>query len=110
MTTRAERVASNQALFRMANERRLAWPERQDRDSAEGMKYFCECADTRCREQVGMAPDEYEAVRADPRRFVVAPGHVYPEAERVAEEHEDYAVVEKFQKVAHVVEATDPRS
>ena len=96
-------------MYRVANERIRAWPERQEAAYAESADYFCECADTSCRQQVSMAPDEYEAVRTDSRRFVVAPGHVYPEVERVAEEHDDYAVVEKFQPVAHVVEATDPR-
>jgi hypothetical protein len=107
MATHEERVASNQAMYRIAVR---AWPERQDTGSAERGMYFCECADNRCREQVSLAPEEYEAVRADSRRFVIAPGHVYPEAERVVEEHGDYAVVEKFEKVAHVVESTDPRS
>src|SRR3712207_3271995 len=107
MTTHAERVAWNQALYRVANERMRAWPERQDQDPAEGVTYFCECADSGCRELIRMAPEEYEAVRADSRRFVIAPGHVFPEAERVAEEHDAYAVVEKFAELAHVVEATD---
>lgn len=108
MATHEERVASNQALYRIANERMRAWPERQAAESEEA-KYLCECADTGCRELVSMTSDEYEAVRANSRRFVIAPGHVYPEAERVAEQHEDYAVVEKFPQVAHVVDAMDPR-
>ena len=52
---------------------------------------------------------EYEAVRADSARFVVAPGHVFPSAERVVEEHEGYQIVQKDEDVRHIVEQLDPR-
>jgi hypothetical protein len=109
MTTHVERVALNQALFRAANERRRSWPERRG-ESPEASQYLCECADTRCLERFEMAGNDYEAVRANPYRFVVAPGHVCARAERVVEDHEGYAVVEKLGEAARIAEATDPRS
>jgi hypothetical protein len=49
-------------------------------------------------------------VRAHPARFIVLPGHVFFEAERVIEEHDGYLVVEKNEDVRAVVERTDPRA
>jgi hypothetical protein len=71
--------------------------------------YFCECSRTDCRAILRLSSDEYEAVRADSRRFAIAPGHEYAEVERVVDDQGRYAVVEKFEEVAPVVEATDPR-
>jgi hypothetical protein len=110
MTTRKERLALNQAGFRIANERMSEWPERrQERRSTGASTYFCECSRTDCRAILRLTSDEYEAVRADSRRFAIAPGHEYAEVERVVDDHGRYAVVEKFEAVAPVVEATDPR-
>lgn len=109
MTTRKERLALNQALFRIANERISAWPERRATDPAALASYYCECSRTECRDGLSLTVEEYEAVRADSRRFAVAPGHEYTEVECVVDDHGRYAVVEKFKEVAPVVEATDPR-
>jgi hypothetical protein len=65
MTTREERLAFNQTLFRNANERITAWPERQEADPAEPAPYFSECSRTDCRDQITLTPNEYEAARAD---------------------------------------------
>jgi hypothetical protein len=53
---------------------------------------------------------EYERVRADPHRFLLAPEHDIPEAEKVVETYEGYLVVEKRGDAARVAEETDPRS
>ncbi len=47
-----------------------------------------------------VADEDYAAVRAHPDRFLVAPGHVFPEAEDLVEDHEDYAVVQKHADVS----------
>lgn len=69
----------------------------------------CECADTTCVETLEIEPPGYAAVRSNPRRFALLPGHVFPEVEIVFEELGGYTVVEKIAKAAEVVEATDPR-
>ena len=53
-----------------------------------------------------------EMVRAEPTRFVVAPGddHVTPEIERVVQREERYWVVEKVGVAAEVSKNLDPRS
>jgi len=70
----------------------------------------CECTDPACREPVTLLPGEYEAVRADGARFIVAPGHDSPPIERVVEQADRYWVVEKLGKAADEAERLDPRS
>jgi 5-bromo-4-chloroindolyl phosphate hydrolysis protein len=48
---------------------------------------------------------EYAEVRRQPRRFAVAPGHLYPEVERVVGEFGAYMVVEKTGAAGEVAEA-----
>lgn len=80
---RTTRIAENQSMFRMVDERVTSWPERQAAPPAERLMFYCECADTKCFEHVFLTAEEYEAIRADSTRFVVVAGHVFPEAERV---------------------------
>ena len=69
-----ERAARNEAVFRAANdriaERRAALPAVDGRTP-----FLCECEDERCTELVLLTSEEYELVRADAVRFVVACGH-----------------------------------
>jgi hypothetical protein len=65
----------------------------------------CECADTTCLEMIEIAPEEYEAVRAEPRRFVVCSEHVDPTVEVVVDEHAGFVVVEKIATAADVAES-----
>jgi hypothetical protein len=110
MASRNERIAEVEVLFRAGNERVMAWPENQERAAlGETLMAFCECGNRRCREHVHLTGLQYEAVRADPRRFIVMPGHDFPEAEDVVEVHESYVVVEKHEDVAELVERMDVR-
>jgi hypothetical protein len=56
---------------------------------------------------------EYEAIRSSPVQFPIKPGHDFAEFERVVEEHEHYAVVEKFGEArsafAHAIRFRDCR-
>jgi hypothetical protein len=103
-----EQIAEHQALFRAENEHTGAQPEYAGGGAA--LIFHCECADLDCSTRLRLTRAEYEAVRAHTARFVVAPGHVFPEAERVIEEHEDYLVVEKNEEVREILERTDPRA
>ena len=106
---RKERVAENQAMFRVVNERVNAWPERHAAPPDEALMFYCECADTACFDRVWLTAAEYEAVRADSDRFAVVAGHVFPEAERVLETHALYAVVQKHADLRELLERIDPR-
>ena len=78
---RRERMAENEAMFRVANERMADWEEQHASSAVE--PYFCECANPECGEHVDLRKAEYERVRSDSRRFVIVPGHEVPDVETV---------------------------
>jgi hypothetical protein len=100
-----ERRARNEILFREANEEiRRAQTELDLQDGV--MPFICECDVEACREVIRLTTAEYEAVRAEPRRFVVAPGH---DAGKIASRNARYHVAEKDGPEGELVEAADPR-
>ena len=107
-STRAERLALNEAAYRVANERMLGWEERHA--DGEPELYLCECATLRCPERISLSREQYEAVRANPRHFFCAPGHEVHDVEAVIERHDGYYVIEKDAEVTQIVTETDPRS
>ena len=109
MASRVERIAENEAAFRVANDRIREWPENEEASAPEGILFLCECGSANCFERVTLTQSEYEAVRADSAHFAVLPGHEMPEAEHVVEVHDAFVVVEKEDDVRDIVEDTDPR-
>ena len=105
---REVRAARNESLFRGLNETLDGVREGGPHDDAT--EYFCECAQRSCASLVPLTPDEYEHVRAGSDRFLVLPGHLIPDIERVLEEHETYWIVEKLGLGSYVADALDPRS
>jgi hypothetical protein len=101
------RIARNESLFREVNEAIAGgqWPGEDDRP----VGFRCECARLGCNDLIELTPQEYERVRGNPRRFVVAVGHEQPAGERVVETHAGYAVVEKEGTAGQIAEMTDPR-
>jgi hypothetical protein len=109
MTTEIDRIARTESLFRDVNER-IA--ETAERFGSEDAVFVCECADATCDERLSAQLDEYEQVRDDGVRFLVAPGHEVPDYERVLYRHSKFQVVEKSKnrRLAQKVEELDPRS
>ena len=105
---RRERIARNEAAFRKVNEAMGGREEPADGDGPGA--YLCECGALGCNQLVELRRDQYEAVRANARRFFVLPGHEEPEVEAVVERHDTYLVVEKHESQADIPELTDPRS
>ena len=105
----ALRPAKNEVVLRDLNERLKAYPGSPDKLFSE---WVCECADITCMKPVELSIEEYEMVRAEPTRFVVAPGaeHVNPEIERLVQRESRYWVVEKIGVGAEISEKFDPRS
>jgi predicted ThiF/HesA family dinucleotide-utilizing enzyme len=95
----------NEATFRKVNEGMEAGQE------PDGLLTFlCECGRLGFNKLISLTRAEYEAVRANPRRFALVDGHEIVEVEDVVERAERYTVVEKRgQPEADVVEHTDPR-
>ena len=107
MESAVERKAENEAIFRDANERIRAVRAELAIDGKT--PFFCECEDPDCRELVRLDLHEYEAIRASPARFVIAPGHPHGSGPVVGE-HDGYLVVEKEGAARRVAVETDPRS
>jgi hypothetical protein len=115
MEARVSRLAKNEALFREVNERIAEITEGlasgiSQHESLDGL--VCECADPFCVERLGpVTIPEYEAVRGNPRRFLIAAGHQAADVETVVEQQENYWIVEKHEGVASdVARERDPRS
>jgi hypothetical protein len=89
-----QRLALNEALFREVNERIREISDTFVQDDAT-YDFLCECSDPGCTKRVVLTRDEYEKLRSDPTRFVVAKGHVLQEIETVVERAKDHVVVEK---------------
>jgi len=108
MTKQPARVARNEALSREVNE---GLEEARISVSSDGfLRMVCECGYRDCDLLLAITIQEYESVRQDGRRFIVAEEHVMPGMERVVSEHDRYVVVQKREGTpAAVAEATDPR-
>ncbi|MGB8004224.1 MAG: hypothetical protein WCF27_08165 [Gaiellaceae bacterium] len=89
-----KRLAMNEALFRDVNERIREISDTFGQKDAT-YDFLCECSDPSCAEKVVLTPEQYEHVRADSTRFVVAKGHAMPEIESVVAQAADHVVVEK---------------
>jgi len=104
------RAARNQSLFREVNEQVERLTE-QLRPVLGDPNFVCECAQTECIAEITMSLAEYEELRRIPNRFAVRPGHVYPDVERVVEEHGPrFVVVEKIGAAGVEAVARDPRA
>jgi hypothetical protein len=102
-----EQLARIESAFREVNE---AIAKTADRVDADEVDVICECADPACAERLTIPLEEYESVRAGAARFIVAPGHEFPSIERIVEDHDEYAVVEKFgRRVRTIVRRLNPR-
>jgi hypothetical protein len=106
-TTKLERLATTEAIFRNVNERIAESAQRFDADEAE---FVCECADGSCTHRLTTPLDHYERVREEPTHFLLAPGHENEAIEKVVERRRRFQVVEKFERtVAATVRRLNPR-
>ena len=108
MDAREERLARNEALFREVNEQIRVAATRHGVD-AHVYEFFCECSNTDCNFRLSLTLAAYEAVRAHPSRFFVAPGHWLPEIEHVVERRDGHDVVDKEGDAARLTAELDPR-
>src|SRR5436190_14471814 len=102
-----KRLAKNESFFRQVNER--------IKDVAEGFEgdryeFLCECADPSCTERITLTTEEYEAVRGNGTRFVLARGHAAPEIEHVVKREAEHIVIEKNGLAGRIAAQLDPRA
>jgi hypothetical protein len=109
---RDERRARNEAFFREVNERieDLSGQSAGENEQDESFEVVCECGMVDCTELIAVTRAEYEAVRRDPRRFLVLPGHEHTDTARVVERNSHFLVVEKLEQAAEIAVEHDPRS
>ena len=108
MSSREERVAKNEVLFREVNERIQEAARRAD---FQGPTVFiCECGREECAEPIELTLQEYEDVRSEATRFAIASNHAIEDVEHVVERHGRYVVVEKIERAAEIAQENDPRS
>ena len=108
MSRSDEQAAKNESTFRRANESL----EEEATDLGfddEPTPYLCECEDERCVKLVQLDREEYEAVRANPKRFVMVPGHQEAD-DVVVREGAGFMVIEKRGQEGDLVAGQDPRS
>jgi len=111
MPTRNERIAEIEVLFRAGNDRMIDWEENQARvRRGEAPAFLCECGRRSCREHLRLTREQYEEVRTDATRFLVAPGHELLEAEDLVERRDGYVVVRKHEDVRDLVERLNLRA
>ncbi len=103
MSGREERLARNEAMFRVINER-LESRIQTFTDGEAALTILCECADADCTDRIRLSPDTYAAVREDGRQFIVRPGHECLDIEEVVEGNDEYEVVRKRGVAGQVAE------
>jgi 5-bromo-4-chloroindolyl phosphate hydrolysis protein len=104
------RRARNEALFREVNERIVELEAGYDRDDSLLIGFVCECPREDCSEMLEVTRRQYEAVRDNPQRFLVLPGHEDGDIANVVERHTQYFVVEKSGEAGEIALEQDPRS
>jgi hypothetical protein len=102
------RIAQNEDRARSVNEKLERDPSRRDADGVA--EFVCECGDADCSRTIEMPVAEYEGVRRNPKRFVVALGHKADAIEVVVEKRPSYTVVEKVGRPGEVAEDLDDRN
>jgi hypothetical protein len=91
--SREQRVVKNELEFRAYNERR----EELEHDvTDEPLPFVCECGDESCIRALSATGAAWEHAHTREDQFIVLPGHVFPEYERVVERHDRHWVVQKF--------------
>jgi hypothetical protein len=108
-TSRGERAARNEAVFRRVNER-LEEVNAAFESMVDGAEFVCECADIDCVERIELTIEQYEAVRDVPTHFIVKPGHELADEERIVQSYGDYLIVEKVGEAGRRAADLDPRS
>jgi hypothetical protein len=100
------RIAKTESAFRDANERIVDSAQQTGLQQAE---VVCECADPECGHRIEAPLEEYEEVRADGARFLIAPEHEDVAHEEVVETRPGYRVVEKLKAVGSAARRLNPR-
>jgi len=109
MDSREERLARNESIFREVNERVREIAVEHGTDG-HIYAFYCECSNPDCTLRLNLTVAEYEMVRSEGHRFLIAPGHNLPEIERVIMRTENWWVIAKEGEAGELADELDPRS
>ena len=90
------RIAKTESAFREVNERIVQAAKSAGATEAE---LVCECDDPGCGRRITAPLDEYERVRSDGARFLIAAEHHEQEHEEVLVSRPGYRIIEKLRAV-----------
>jgi hypothetical protein len=111
LTTAERRQIENEMIFRRRNEtiteglEELKTMEEAGNDpglvgDADLILFFrCECSDENCNQRIPVRLDEYQALHADRKMFIMKPGHEVDSLERVVQTHDEFIAVKKHRIV-----------
>ena len=97
-SVRRERLVKNELAFRDYNNRRVGLEQQaagEHQAEEEVVPFVCECGNGDCITALTATVEEYEQAHSAPNRFIVQRGHVYPDVEHIAEQHDRFWIVEK---------------
>jgi hypothetical protein len=104
----ARRAARNEELVRDVN--RQIEEGASLHEVTSSMPLHCECGQAGCAEKIEVEPQTYEPILNERYRFIVVPGHVQSEIERVIEDRDAFVVVEKVGQARAQIDADHPQS
>jgi anti-anti-sigma factor len=93
--TRKQRIVKNEQEFRDYNNRRMQMEAGAATDDEDLLPFLCECGDRDCLKTLMLTAAEFSEAHSAGNMFIVKPGHVYPEVERLVAEHDTFGIVEK---------------
>ena len=94
---RNARLVKNEESFRQYNNRRMQHEPVDPEDDDEQIPFLCECGDLECVQALMLTAAEFTEAHSAPNRFIVLPGHTFPDVERIVASHDRYEVVEKVE-------------
>lgn len=107
---RARLIGLNEAVFRQVNER-LEEQAAGGRAEVSRLDLICECGDASCTARLRVDAEDYARARSQPQQFLVHPGHVATDVERVVQKRRGFDLIEKLPGLpAEIAERTDTRS
>ena len=107
MPSRKELVRT-EILFREVNEHIVELTDAGQ--TGEPVILLCECGRPDCLVQIEVTAAVYAAVREHATYFIVLPGHVAPEIERVVHREDRYLVVEKVGSAGELAREHEPEA
>lgn len=107
---RETRKAKNEATFRATNREIERVAQSLGEHAEDTIDVICECGQPACEVLLKLTIREYDEIHRQRDRFVVAPGHIDANMERVVRSGNGFAVVDKFGEAEAVAEAEERRA